>query len=63
MVTTGTFTCAFCGQSNDTEVDPSAGLHQRYGEDCQICCRPNLLDVMFTVDREGVNIDAHAENE
>ena len=26
-------------------VDESAGSHQAYVEDCQTCCKPNLLRV------------------
>lgn len=48
---TSTFYCAFCGEPNETAVDLSAGSTQRYVEDCQVCCRPNVLTVFF--DREG----------
>ena len=39
------FTCAYCGETNHTFVDPSQGKTQKYIEDCQICCRPNELSV------------------
>jgi hypothetical protein len=39
------FQCAGCGEWNETMVDESAGSHQAYVEDCQICCKPNLLRV------------------
>jgi hypothetical protein len=39
------FACAFCGESNDTWIDLSAGSQQSYIEDCQVCCRPNQLFV------------------
>lgn len=39
------FQCAGCGEWNITAVDESAGRHQSYVEDCQICCKPNLLRV------------------
>ena len=45
------FTCAFCGELVDTTVDPSAGANQSYVEDCQVCCRPNVLRIR--VDAEG----------
>jgi len=32
--------CPFCGASNEIFVDLSAGSHQHYQEDCQVCCRP-----------------------
>ncbi len=39
------FSCSFCGETNDTFIDPSQGESQSYVEDCQICCRPNILNV------------------
>jgi len=39
------YTCAGCGEWNATTVDESAGSRQRYVEDCQVCCKPNLLRV------------------
>ena len=39
------FHCAFCGERVDTSVDPSAGSAQSYVEDCQVCCRPNVLRI------------------
>ena len=32
-------------QTNEIVVDTSAGLHQEYVEDCQVCCRPQMLVV------------------
>lgn len=37
------FQCASCGEWNTTTVDESAGRCQKYVEDCQVCCKPNLL--------------------
>lgn len=56
-----TYLCAFCGEENDLFVDISGGVLQRYVEDCQVCCRPNLLtvnigegdDVVVQADRES----------
>ena len=42
-----TYLCAFCGETNEIDVDVSAGSRQSYVEDCQVCCRPNLLRVRF----------------
>jgi hypothetical protein len=53
-----TFVCAFCLHVNETTVDPTGGLRQEYVEDCQICCRPNLLVV--TVDQEARTADITA---
>lgn len=47
MDTTATFTCSVCGQPVVVEVDLSAGRHQQYVEDCEVCCCPNVLTVDF----------------
>ena len=41
------FQCAGCGEWNVTTVDESAGRTQSYVEDCQVCCRPNLLQIDY----------------
>ena len=55
-----TFWCAACGESNEVDVDLPAGRRQSYVEDCQVCCRPNLLRIRL--DAEG-NVQVEAENE
>ena len=39
------YVCAGCGEWNETSVDESAGSRQGYIEDCQVCCKPNLLRI------------------
>jgi hypothetical protein len=39
------FQCAACGEWNSTSVDESAGTRQSYIEDCQVCCKPNILRI------------------
>ncbi|MFQ5629386.1 MAG: CPXCG motif-containing cysteine-rich protein [bacterium] len=41
------YNCAYCSQENVIEVDISGGFAQEYVEDCQICCCPNSLKIMF----------------
>jgi len=41
------FQCAGCGELNQTTVDESAGRRQSYVEDCQVCCKPNLLRIEY----------------
>ena len=41
------FQCASCGEWNSTTVDESAGRRQSYVEDCQVCCKPNVLRVEY----------------
>ena len=39
------FQCAGCGEWNETVVDESGGSRQSYVEDCQVCCKPNVLAI------------------
>jgi len=41
------FQCAGCGEWNLTTVDETAGRRQSYIQDCQVCCKPNLLRVEY----------------
>jgi hypothetical protein len=53
--------CPYCGEAISVLVDDSLS-QQSYVEDCQVCCRPIVLDV--SVDADGdVVIGARAENE
>lgn len=42
--------CPYCGETLEIEVDCSIDA-QNYIEDCQVCCRPIVMDV--TVDDAG----------
>jgi hypothetical protein len=42
------YRCAFCGQENETFVDPTEGQKQSYTEDCSVCCRPNKLMIFIS---------------
>jgi len=55
------FQCAGCGEWNETSVDESAGPSQSYVEDCQVCCRPNLLDIHFDPELDEFSIVAELE--
>jgi hypothetical protein len=55
------FQCSYCGEWNVTEVDESAGGWQRYVEDCQVCCQPNVLIVRL--DRQEQTFTVRAERE
>ena len=44
-MTASGFQCAGCGEWNETLVDDSVGMRQSYVEDCQVCCKPNVLRV------------------
>ena len=55
------YACAGCGQWNETSVDESAGSRQRYVEDCQVCCKPNVLRVSWDADSAQFLIEAELE--
>jgi hypothetical protein len=56
------FQCAGCGQWNETIVDESAGKHQSYVEDCQVCCKPNVLDVRWNPPEHAFVVHAELES-
>jgi hypothetical protein len=37
--------CPWCGETFDVWVDEGAGAHQRYVEDCAVCCHPCVVTV------------------
>lgn len=51
------FLCPVCGSEVDTVADPSQGASQRYVEDCQVCCRPLVLQVRILGDRVTATAD------
>jgi Cysteine-rich CPXCG len=61
METTAEYQCGYCGEYSTTFVDLSAGFEQSCVEDCQVCCRPNILSVH--VDRESLDVQITTEYE
>jgi hypothetical protein len=61
MQNTAEYTCAYCGETNLTFVDLSAGAQQSYVEDCQVCCQPNVLSLQ--IDEETLDIEINSESE
>ena len=60
-LTEQSISCPYCGETIAILVDNSLP-EQTYVEDCQVCCRPIVLNV--TVDSDGdVAVGAAAENE
>ena len=53
--------CPYCGETITVFVDDSAG-EQHYIEDCQVCCRPIVIDVAFDRDGDPV-VRASSEDE
>jgi hypothetical protein len=55
------FQCAGCGEWNETVVDQSAGSRQTYVEDCQVCCKPNVLAIEWDTFAQKYTIRAELE--
>jgi Cysteine-rich CPXCG len=55
------FQCAGCGEWNETTVDSSAGSKQSYVEDCQTCCKPNILHIAWDMSAQEYTISAELE--
>ena len=55
------YQCAGCFEWVETTVDTSGGSRQQYVEDCQVCCRPNVLTVVWDRSAEGYSITAELE--
>ena len=55
------YACAACGETNRTMLDPSGGARQQYVEDCEVCCRPNLLSIVIDPESRAVSIENELE--
>ena len=53
--------CPYCLEQFEITVDLTAGS-QQYIEDCEVCCRPVLVDIRLE-DGEITDVTATRENE
>jgi len=51
-----TYACAFCGEDNEVFADPSGGSRQTFTEDCTVCCRHNLITLVFEGDQVSLDV-------
>ncbi len=58
---TSAFQCAGCGEWNETSVDEAGGMRQSYVEDCQVCCKPNVLHIAWDMSEGEYTIWAELE--
>lgn len=42
-----TVVCPYCGESVEIGLDPGSGNAQDYVEDCQVCCQPWRVTVLY----------------
>jgi len=52
--------CPYCGQPVELLIDGTVA-NQRYVEDCEVCCRPLIVEVDASADEPVV--DVRRENE
>lgn len=52
--------CPYCGERVSVVVDCSEAF-QEYIEDCQVCCRPMIIQA--TVAEDGIEVSARQEND
>jgi len=52
--------CPYCGESIELLIDASIDT-QQYIEDCQVCCRPIVVNTSF--DGEDLFVNLKTENE
>lgn len=55
------YTCPTCGESIVIPLDRSGGRDQEYGEDCPVCCNPNVIHIEYFEDGEPPRVWADAE--
>jgi Cysteine-rich CPXCG len=56
------FMCAYCFENNSTFIDPSGGEYQRYIEDCQVCCQPNVLLITWDLTDNTYTVNSEPES-
>ena len=54
--------CPYCGESLDLWVDETGGSSQKYVEDCQVCCQPNVLTVRWDGSAQEFTITSELES-
>jgi transposase-like protein len=60
--TEGEVRCPYCGELNEIGLDPGSGQSQQYVEDCQVCCRPWTVFVIYQADGTArVHVEAADE--
>jgi hypothetical protein len=55
------FQCASCGEWNETTLDESVAPSQIYVEDCQVCCKANVLHIQLDPETQEAVISAELE--
>jgi hypothetical protein len=62
MLVLRTVQCPYCGESFDTNVDPSGGS-QEYIEDCYVCCRPIVFSLEADANGNLTSLETRREED
>jgi hypothetical protein len=62
MIILRTVQCPYCGESFETNVDPSGGS-QEYIEDCYVCCRPIVFRLETGADGELTALETRRDQD
>lgn len=60
LETSAKVVCPHCGETVTIALDVGAGAHQEFVQDCEVCCRPWLVEVRY--DGHGVEVTVTDEN-
>ena len=55
------FLCPYCGCPNTISLDAGQGKEYELITDCEVCCRPIIVNVRMIED--DCELDIHGENE
>lgn len=45
--------CPYCNESVEITLDPGSGPTQQYVEDCEVCCQPWTVSVVYREDGQA----------
>lgn len=62
MIIVHTVHCPYCGESFETNIDPSGG-NQEYIEDCFVCCRPIVFRLETDIDGNVSMVETRREED
>ena len=57
LPTEADITCPYCGAPNTVALDPGGGAEQEYVEDCQVCCQPWNVTVVYRAGGVAVDVE------
>jgi transposase-like protein len=55
--------CPYCGEEIDVWIEPGGVAHQRYVEDCSVCCRPIRLSIDYVAGEDDFQVSAQRESD